>query len=1054
MTTDEELLACVDSLCKAAYDAGKESGLSAGKQSGYLAGNKSGFISGKKLGHADGAKSGYTAGEKVGYADGETTGRAVGYSGGKRAGYLEGGQAGYAEGEQAGYAKGKQAGHVEGEQHGYMDGAYKACGAMPCFGLKHDGVAGLYGKTSGGCITKEYLFVVYQTNLASSGFKPAATLSELRIHDPTQYAVLESRVREYDGARLYECTGSSLKATLCNAQCNPEIQSVLGTYCCAECAALLFDTTLRQRSRRPCNQPGAKSSVHARQDSLTVEQKDERMQYLSKKLEEEYFQKEQERRKRLACERKIRRLESKLRAALDKGKYPKFIRAFQSAFDAGVLPAEQLQNILNDIAKSLLGKHRWSNDSKSFYSCLLNSGNPHVTKFVSLNLLGMDVRTVERDRAARSHEFLQGRARANVKHVAQMYRKYGLVGIPCGVVEDATTLVMRLDCILVSNKDTGEEEVWIEGFLEPFKVESLEMLQTHFSTVIKEDGGVARYVYVWTIVPLIPNAPYWPVFMIGSDNKFTAEWVYDWWEFIVAEFKLEDIPLLGFNHDGDSRCRKADHQVLKHGACDRIFVRRLDGSVHPYMYLSIGKIHDSWVLAGEDYFHVQMRVRRQLLDLKRRMALGRNGLARAHDLEGCPHLLSADLRFSDKQNWAGVCRIFSKETVDWLWTQVKNDSKFKPTLAYVNFGYRLLRMITGDNTPLEGKNSDELEVLRKQAVEDASFCLCFVLTWRYWLHKPAKRFHQPDYLESGYGVELMFTRETFLDIVVMCQVRILMVVFYREHFPKCRIFGDRFSSRFAEYIFQFARMAETNSPLFGMLGFKRHLKHFWLMTDMAADGNVKMPPSKRGVPNDISRVDISKWAAPPGWHLTDKELCDILDAQMDTAVYAPGDCKCASECSECTCGKVAGLHIGDCVYWWVDVLECDELLEPGLLEGPDNFFSALVKHFGIGDLWGAGLNSGEVETGREDHDDADDPAVEVVADSFDSREEASAADVFASACRQVESLSLQDDNPLSGGNMAGGPNTAVRKLYRDCCDATIRFNSDLVRQAQDRKFRF
>ena len=343
------------------------------------------------------------------------------------------------------------------------------------------------------------------------------------------------------------------------------------------------------------------------------------------------------------------------------------------------------------------------------------------------------------------------------------------------------------------------------------------------------------------------------------------------------------------------------------------------------MYLSVGQIGGKFLLAGEDYFHVQMRVRRQLLDLKRRLALGRAGLARGHDLDKCPHLLSADLRFSDKQNWSGVARIFSKATVDWLWKQVKTESKFKPTLAYVNFGYRLLRMATGDNAPLEGKNEAEKEVPRKQADEDAAFCLCFVLTWRYWLHKPAKGFVTPAHLDKVYGVDLMFTRETFLDIVVMCMVRILMVVLFREKFPTCRIFGDRFSSRFAEYIFQYARMAETNSPCFGMLGLKRHWKHLWLTMDMAAAGNLKMSPSKRGVKNDVSRVDKSKWAAPPGWHLSDPELCAIIDAQMDTTVGADG------------------LHIGDCMYWWINVLECDELLEPGLLDN-ESFFSAPVKH--------------------------------------------------------------------------------------------------------------
>ena len=79
---------------------------------------------------------------------------------------------------------------------------------------------------------------------------------------------------------------------------------------------------------------------------------------------------------------------------------------------------------MEDIAKSMNGKHSWSADSKSFYTCLLNCGNPSVTKFVSLNLLGMDIRTVERDRKKRRHEFLVGKVKKNIQYVAELMAKY------------------------------------------------------------------------------------------------------------------------------------------------------------------------------------------------------------------------------------------------------------------------------------------------------------------------------------------------------------------------------------------------------------------------------------------------------------------------------------------------------------------------------------------------------------------------------------------------------------------------------------------------------
>lgn len=162
----------------------------------------------------------------------------------------------------------------------------------------------------------------------------------------------------------------------------------------------------------------------------------------------------------MAAEKKANRLESKLNAAIQKGKYPKFVRAFQTAIEEGHMPEERLQNILEDIAKSLRGKHTWSADSKSFYTCLLNCGNPFVTKFVGLNLLGMDIRTIQKDRQKRRQEFLAGKVRKNIQYVAGMIADhYNMKGVLCCITEDATTTVLRLDCMLKTNQETGEEEV-------------------------------------------------------------------------------------------------------------------------------------------------------------------------------------------------------------------------------------------------------------------------------------------------------------------------------------------------------------------------------------------------------------------------------------------------------------------------------------------------------------------------------------------------------------------------------------------------------------------
>ena len=57
------------------------------------------------------------------------------------------------------------------------------------------------------------------------------------------------------------------------------------------------------------------------------------------------------------------------------------------------------------------------------------------------------------------------------------------------------------------------------------------------------------------------------------------------------------------------------------------------------------------------------------------------------------------------------------------------------------------------------------------------------------------------------------------------------------------------SSRFSEYVFQYARMHENNSPCFSVSAFRRHLRHFIGQIKLAANGGLELPPSKRGVPN-------------------------------------------------------------------------------------------------------------------------------------------------------------------------------------------------------------
>ena len=87
--------------------------------------------------------------------------------------------------------------------------------------------------------------------------------------------------------------------------------------------------------------------------------------------------------------------------------------------------------------------------------------------------------------------------------------------------------------------------------------------------------------------------------------------------------------------------------------------------------------------------------------------------------------------------------------------------------------------------------------------------------------------------------------------------------------------GPADSSRFSEYVFQFARMKETNSVLVSVRAFMQHLKHYTCRLAMEVDTKIEMPKSRRGVSHSAQRV--VHYELEPGWHKSDAEICERIE---------------------------------------------------------------------------------------------------------------------------------------------------------------------------------
>ena len=608
------------------------------------------------------------------------------------------------------------------------------------------------------------------------------------------------------------------------------------------------------------------------------------------------------------AERRIDKFQNKLQAGLSRDNAPKYFRHFITAAQMNVFPPEQMQELLNDIGASLIshGQSK-SKTTKSFYINLLNSGSPWVAQLVSKNLGGPHLRTIQRWRGTEAFSYKPGLIQENMVALVLLLKRMGLYDVPGVWSEDATTCKK----MLVVTLDYEPGSVFVEGFVEPVRITCKDDLTRAFAKYGTK--GLATYVYVWTWVPQVPGAPYFPVFWIASNNRFDAQQVWVWQMWLFREGAKAGLSCIGDVSDGDARLRRVQYELNRHNKLGT----QTFSIEHPLMFLHYSMVYGSPMVGIQDWMHLSgFRIRRLLLDGVHNFHLGDGADAGASYLRKLLNnpFSAKDLDYKEKQHWSGCIKIFSLDTLNKLTMMYETDKHVRGVLAYVTFGMRLLNCSIGDQAGAKATD-------RKQAVVDASFCCAFVLYWRWRIAVKLQGL--------GYTLKKHFlTRETFLDVLTLTQTRILLVMVYREHYPNCKIHGPNLSSRFSEHVFQYCRMHETNSPNFDVAGFRRHIKHLLLQMQLAAESKVKLPPSRRGVPNDVESPQAGKeqCACSDGWHLSDDELKEAMDQ-----------------------------GIAECIQLFIKLLGCTDGIDMDF-SNPEHFFSNPCKHFPDGDIYNAGVD--------------------------------------------------------------------------------------------------
>ena len=290
-------------------------------------------------------------------------------------------------------------------------------------------------------------------------------------------------------------------------------------------------------------------------------------------------------------------------------------------------PTVQLLNDISVCLKNGTSRGRiLSPASKIFYGMLLNNGSAWAHKFVSGVLFGPDLRTSQKARAAFDTMVLEdGLKKESLAGLFKHLENYAPVQTVPGIIsEDATTGLRRIDAEMLdkmeqnTDADTWKAGVKLWGFdgtnssntRSIYSVEDLRVL-------IEEKTALAGYVYVYTWVPVLPGAPWFPFAIIATDNRFDNEWVFARWRLMHTACSELELPLAGHISDGDARLRKCDFRVnyeANHTKDPREWVTAVHKLDHPLLFLSLAETTEGLVIYGhQDYMHLAWRLRVQLL---------------------------------------------------------------------------------------------------------------------------------------------------------------------------------------------------------------------------------------------------------------------------------------------------------------------------------------------------------------------------------------------------------------------------------------------------------
>ncbi|GAB0093294.1 hypothetical protein DMENIID0001_083760 [Sergentomyia squamirostris] len=304
------------------------------------------------------------------------------------------------------------------------------------------------------------------------------------------------------------------------------------------------------------------------------------------------------------------------------------------------------------------------------------------------------------------------------------------------ISEDATKIVAKVQYDHIDDQVVGLVPPLKKGIpqIRSFPCTTPEQVKGYIDTISKSE-----YVYVVLAQPLVINAPPFLLMTFGTDNTFTSDDVLNRWNTLIEQLKSQNIDILGFSSDGDTRLLKA--MKIKTG------LFRPNPSLQPQLQ-AIKDFNLHAVPCVQDTLHIVNKLHNRLMKTSHpkkpqpsvmgHYRASRDDLLKmVEEVSKDQHLITkTDLDTSNGMNYTGAKKLGTNRVISTLDSYVPES---KSTQKYIWLMKELLDSYSG-------KDGDHT-LTHTQRLRKIWCVLFFLRGWRLWLQK--KKLKRTNFISSN-----------------------------------------------------------------------------------------------------------------------------------------------------------------------------------------------------------------------------------------------------------------------------------------------------------------